>query len=83
VVCFESVSSPVRLVQRLGRTGRNREGRCVLLMSEMEQHRRSIAAITLLPAATLLPHTDPHCPAASTVRLPLLHPPPLPPHPAC
>ena len=39
VVCFDNVASPVRLVQRLGRTGRKREGRCVLLMTEPERQR--------------------------------------------
>ena len=39
VVCFDNVASPVRLVQRLGRTGRKRVGRCVLLMTEPERQR--------------------------------------------
>ena len=37
IVCFDAVSSPIRLVQRLGRTGRQREGEAVLLLTEAEQ----------------------------------------------
>ena len=34
IVCFDNVASPVRLVQRLGRTGRKRKGRVIMLVSE-------------------------------------------------
>lgn len=35
IVCFDiSNKSPVRLIQRIGRTGRKREGRVVLLVTE-------------------------------------------------
>ncbi len=34
IVLFEVVSSPIRLVQRCGRTGRKRSGRVVMLVSE-------------------------------------------------
>jgi ERCC4-related helicase len=34
IVCFDAHPSPTRLVQRMGRTGRKREGRCVMLLSE-------------------------------------------------
>lgn len=37
IVCFDTVSSPIRLVQRLGRTGRAREGRCALLLTPAEK----------------------------------------------
>ena len=35
IVCFDALKSPIRLVQRMGRTGRARQGRIVLLMTEL------------------------------------------------
>ncbi len=34
IVCFDAHKSPTRLVQRMGRTGRKRDGRIVMLMTE-------------------------------------------------
>ncbi|KAI8868807.1 P-loop containing nucleoside triphosphate hydrolase protein, partial [Ramicandelaber brevisporus] len=34
IVCFDSQSSPIRMLQRMGRTGRKRQGRVVLLMTK-------------------------------------------------
>ena len=34
IVCFDVHASPIRLVQRLGRTGRKRDGRIVVLVTE-------------------------------------------------
>ncbi|XP_064600468.1 Fanconi anemia group M protein-like [Liolophura sinensis] len=34
IVCFDASKSPIRLVQRMGRTGRKREGSIVMLMTE-------------------------------------------------
>lgn len=34
IVCFDAYKSPVRLIQRLGRTGRKRSGRVVVLLTE-------------------------------------------------
>ena len=34
IICFDALKSPIRLVQRMGRTGRARQGRIVLLMTE-------------------------------------------------
>lgn len=34
IVCFDSSKSPIRLVQRIGRTGRKRAGRIVMLIAE-------------------------------------------------
>lgn len=36
IVCFDSGLSPIRLVQRMGRTGRKRRGRVILLLMENE-----------------------------------------------
>lgn len=37
IVCYDSTSSPIKNVQRMGRTGRNREGKVVLLFSSNEE----------------------------------------------
>lgn len=37
IVCFDSTSSPIKNVQRMGRTGRNREGKVLLLFSGNEE----------------------------------------------
>lgn len=34
IVCYDATASPVRSVQRMGRTGRKREGRIVVLVAE-------------------------------------------------
>ncbi|GAB1599128.1 uncharacterized protein LOC115224527 [Argonauta hians] len=34
IVCFDTCKSPVRLVQRMGRTGRKREGRIIMLVTK-------------------------------------------------
>lgn len=34
IVCFDASASPIRLVQRMGRTGRKRDGRIVVLVTE-------------------------------------------------
>ena len=34
IICFDALKSPIRLVQRMGRTGRARQGRIVLMMTE-------------------------------------------------
>ena len=34
IVCFDAHKSPVRLIQRMGRTGRKRQGRIVVIVSQ-------------------------------------------------
>jgi len=34
IICFDAHKSPIRLVQRMGRTGRKRHGRIVMLVTE-------------------------------------------------
>ncbi|XP_028398566.1 Fanconi anemia group M protein-like [Dendronephthya gigantea] len=34
IVCFDASASPIRLVQRMGRTGRKRDGRIIVLVTE-------------------------------------------------
>ena len=38
IVCYDSSSSPVRMLQRMGRTGRKRAGNIVLLLMEGKEH---------------------------------------------
>ncbi|KAI9485539.1 MAG: hypothetical protein EXX96DRAFT_545491 [Benjaminiella poitrasii] len=37
IVCFDSQTSPIRMLQRMGRTGRKRKGKCIMLMTESEE----------------------------------------------
>ena len=34
IICYDAHKSPIRLVQRMGRTGRKRKGRIVMLVTE-------------------------------------------------
>ena len=40
IVSFDAVGSPTRMVQRMGRTGRKRAGRIVVLVTEGDEHRK-------------------------------------------
>ncbi|XP_061468630.1 Fanconi anemia group M protein isoform X2 [Rhineura floridana] len=39
IVCFDAQKSPIRLVQRMGRTGRKRQGRILVILSEGREER--------------------------------------------
>ncbi|KAI8096906.1 uncharacterized protein BX664DRAFT_275297 [Halteromyces radiatus] len=39
IICYDSQSSSIRLLQRMGRTGRRRKGHCVMLMTEQEERK--------------------------------------------
>ncbi|CAB1334903.1 unnamed protein product [Coregonus sp. 'balchen'] len=39
IVCFDAQKSPIRLVQRMGRTGRKRKGRIVVILAEGREER--------------------------------------------
>ncbi|XP_062433692.1 Fanconi anemia group M protein [Rhea pennata] len=39
IVCFDAQKSPIRLVQRMGRTGRKRRGRIVVILAEGREER--------------------------------------------
>ncbi|TPP67563.1 Fanconi anemia group M protein [Fasciola gigantica] len=56
IVCFDASKSPIRLAQRLGRTGRRRYGRIVMLLTEGREERNyqvSIARTTSIHKALL------------------------------
>jgi hypothetical protein len=40
IICYDTQSSPVRMLQRMGRTGRKRDGRIVLLLSEGKEEQQ-------------------------------------------
>ncbi|KAI9261253.1 hypothetical protein EDC94DRAFT_673268 [Helicostylum pulchrum] len=46
IICYDSQSSPLRMLQRMGRTGRKRQGKCVLLMTESEGKKFAQAKVT-------------------------------------
>ncbi|XP_006875507.1 PREDICTED: Fanconi anemia group M protein [Chrysochloris asiatica] len=39
IICFDAQKSPVRLIQRMGRTGRKRQGRIVVILAEGREER--------------------------------------------
>ncbi|XP_064421223.1 Fanconi anemia group M protein [Latimeria chalumnae] len=39
IICFDAQKSPIRLVQRMGRTGRKRHGRIVVILAEGREER--------------------------------------------
>ncbi|KIW07582.1 uncharacterized protein PV09_01535 [Verruconis gallopava] len=45
IICYDSKSSPIRLLQRMGRTGRKREGRVVWLQMEGKEQDDAIKAM--------------------------------------
>lgn len=47
IVCFDAQKNPIRLVQRMGRTGRKRQGRIVVILAEGREERVSVELRTL------------------------------------
>ena len=47
IVCFDAHKSPIRLVQRMGRTGRKRKGRIVMLITQGKEEQVSVILISL------------------------------------
>eukprot|EP00887_Chlorella_sp_A99_P003881 scaffold11.g3881.t1 len=43
IVCFDATSSPTRAIQRMGRTGRHREGRIVYLLAQGREHEQYLS----------------------------------------
>lgn len=46
IVCFDAQKNPIRLVQRMGRTGRKRQGRIVVVLAEGREERVSVCRRT-------------------------------------
>ncbi|KAI8055616.1 hypothetical protein BDF22DRAFT_671143, partial [Syncephalis plumigaleata] len=47
IICFDAQSSPTRMLQRMGRTGRHREGRIVILLTEGKEASRYAKSRTM------------------------------------
>ncbi|XP_065331630.1 Fanconi anemia group M protein [Cloeon dipterum] len=47
IICYDANKSPIRLVQRMGRTGRKRDGRVVLLLTEGKEYQKYISSTKL------------------------------------
>jgi ERCC4-related helicase len=45
IVNFDCLSSPIRMIQRVGRTGRKREGRVVTLVSEGQEEKTYVCDV--------------------------------------
>ena len=45
IICFDPVQSPIRLVQRLGRTGRAADGEAILLLTQEEKNEHTQTAL--------------------------------------
>ncbi|GLH10626.1 Putative fanconi anemia group M protein [Gryllus bimaculatus] len=46
IVCYDAHASPIRLVQRMGRTGRKRQGRIVMLLTEGKENKKYHQSLT-------------------------------------
>lgn len=54
IICFDMQSSPIRMLQRMGRTGRHRDGTILLLQSagrEEQRYQRTVAQHSLVQKA--------------------------------
>eukprot|EP01125_Pyxidicula_operculata_P010850 TRINITY_DN3569_c0_g2_i2.p1 TRINITY_DN3569_c0_g2~~TRINITY_DN3569_c0_g2_i2.p1 ORF type:complete len:353 (+),score=111.64 TRINITY_DN3569_c0_g2_i2:47-1060(+) len=40
IVCFDAQASPIRMIQRMGRTGRKRNGKCIILTTSDESEEK-------------------------------------------
>jgi ERCC4-related helicase len=51
IICYDAVSSPIRMIQRMGRTGRKREGNAVMILTEgyeVNTYKRAIEKVDKL-----------------------------------
>lgn len=57
IVCFDAQKNPTRLVQRMGRTGRKRQGRIVVILAKGREERVGVEPQTLKSKRFMLtPH---------------------------
>ncbi|KAF9184788.1 hypothetical protein BGZ50_003449 [Haplosporangium sp. Z 11] len=83
IVCYDSHSSPIRMLQRMGRTGRKRKGKICLLLaegSEESKYRRAQTqyksvqrAISQSNSIQYYPHSPRILPAGSPPTCELIH----------
>ncbi|CAI7246192.1 CGH_1_collapsed_G0027640.mRNA.1.CDS.1 [Saccharomyces cerevisiae] len=55
IICYDTTSSPIKNIQRMGRTGRKRDGKIVLLFSSNESYNSSVLWKTIQPCKRLYP----------------------------
>lgn len=48
IVCFDAHKSPIRLVQRMGRTGRKRSGRIVVIVAQGKEEQVRVRTVHVL-----------------------------------
>ena len=77
IICYDVPKSSVRLVQRMGRTGRKRDGRIVVLLTQGREEndfnqtvrqKKSIQK-TIIDGASLRSHLSPHSPRMIPMHL--------------
>ncbi|KAF4083802.1 hypothetical protein AMELA_G00121480 [Ameiurus melas] len=84
IVCFDAQKSPIRLVQRMGRTGRHRQGRIVVILAEgreeriynqSQSNRRSVNKCIMGSKQSffMFPHSPRMLPAGVTPTLHKMH----------
>ncbi|KAI5610756.1 Fanconi anemia group M protein, partial [Silurus asotus] len=84
IVCFDAQKSPIRLVQRMGRTGRHRQGRIVVILAEgreertynqSQSNRRSVNKCIMgsKHSFSMFPHSPRMLPAGVTPMLHKMH----------
>ena len=56
IICFDAHKSPIRLVQRMGRTGRKREGKIVMLVTEGKEEQVKHGSHTIDLKSKLVAH---------------------------
>lgn len=48
IICLEANRSPIKFIQRLGRTGRKRSGKCITLLTEGKEQMVCIIVLSLI-----------------------------------
>lgn len=48
IICLEANKSPIKFVQRMGRTGRKRSGKCITLLTEGKEQSVCILYLSLI-----------------------------------
>ena len=75
IVCFDASASPVRNTQRIGRTGRHKDGRVVYILSEgkeRDNYDKNMQARAPLPAPPPLSSNPSFTPPRSAIHTLLL-----------
>lgn len=71
IITFDNATSPVRLVQRMGRTGRKRSGRVVVLVDSEEEQSRMEASCSTLKGISAMLRDEHYRMGSGSLSLPL------------